>query len=180
MRSSVSRQIARVVALISLGVLSPGCLIPAPDELEEPERIPPRVLLGTANPVLTQILQTKSEGEQTQINIKYVSEDLGEPIIGRLFIDYPTRKEDVGFKEMTPGSLESVREMQISWTDYRKIPTGCYSLTLTIAHAENYSRENNKPIDPDKAAFVTWWVAHDSESLNLVSLAECAPPGITE
>lgn len=180
MRSSVSRQIARAVALLSLGALSPGCLIPAPDVLEEPERVPPR-LVGDPVPAVTNILQTLRKGEPHAFNVKFESDDLGEPIIGRLFLNYPNRPNPIGFARVAAGTLESgARPMSIAWTQSRDLTAGCYTITLTVTHADNYSQEDFKPIDPDKTAFVTWWVAHDIDALNLVSLDECKPPGITE
>lgn len=181
MRSSVFRQIARVVALMSLGVLTPGCLIPAPDELEDPERIPPRVLVGDANPAVTKIVQTSRTNEATEFNVEFESDDQGETVIGRLFLNYPSPRPPLGYAAVPAATIESgPREMKIAWTQSRDVPTGCYTVTLTITHADNYSQEDFKPIDRDKTAFVTWWIAHDIDSLNLVSLDECMPPVITE
>lgn len=169
------------MTVISLGVLSPGCLIPAPDELEEPERIPPRAFVDGADPPVTIIQQTWSRDAKTDFKVRFESDDQGEPIIGRLFLNYPHRRDPLGFASVPAGSLESgPREMNIAWTQARSIVAGCYTITLTITHADNYSQEDFKPIDKDKTAFVTWWIAHDIESLQLVSLDECTPPGITE
>lgn len=176
MQSWVPRQIARVAAVLYVGALSQACLIPAPDELEEPERMPPRALVESALPVVTKIVPTSSSSAiaPTEFRVKFVSDDQGEPVIGRLFLNYPDRGPPLGFAELVPGTSESPREMIIPWVDYRDIPVGCYTVTLTITHADNYSRQDFKPIDNDKTAFITWWVAHDIESLHLVTLDECS------
>lgn len=173
MRSWVRRQIARVVAVLSVGAFSPGCLIAPPDPLEEPQRIPPRALVESADPLVTQIVQSSSTGAQTEFRVKFVSDDLGEFVIGRLFVNYPNGGPPLGFAQLVPGTSDSVRTMSIAWTQRREIPVGCYTVTLTITHAENYSREDYKPIDNDKTAFVTWWVAHDIEPQS-VNLDECS------
>lgn len=176
MRSWVPRQIARFAAVLAVGVLAPGCLIPAPDELTEPERIPPRSLVGDAVPKLTAIVKTwsSSDIDPTEFNVEFVSDDQGESVIGRLFLNYPYRLAPIGFAEVPPGTIESgPRQMRIAWTESRNIPVGCYTVTLTITHAENYSRQDFKPIDNDKTAFITWWVAHDVDSPQLVTLDEC-------
>ncbi len=170
----VLRQIKKVLPLALLGALAVGCVIAEPEPLEPPERVPPRALLEGATPAFSQIVTTSSTGLAREFSVPFVSEDLGELVIGRLFLNYPNDTR-VGYGEATPGSLtDTERVMTIAWDELRSVAAGCYSITMTITHAENYSQNNQKPIDADKTAFVTWWVVHDIDP-QLVNLDECIP-----
>jgi hypothetical protein len=177
MRSWVSLQFSRVVVVLSLGALSPGCLIGAPDELEGPQRLPPRALVDKAIPVVTQVVQTSRRGDKSQFNVQFVSFDLGESVLGRLFLNYPDPGPSLGSKLIPPSADDTPRELDIFWDQRREVAAGCYTVTLTISHVDNYSQETLRPIDLDKTAFVTWWVAHDIPP-QLVNLDECGGTGI--
>src|SRR5690606_36729406 len=121
MRSWVPRQIARVETVLSVGALSPGCLIAPPDTLEEPQRIPPRALVEGAQPVVTQIVQTSKDGAETEFSVDFVSDDQGEPIIGPLFLNYPNYRPTLGYAYSPPAPSESgPRNMRIFWSNYRR------------------------------------------------------------
>ncbi len=176
MRSWVPRQIATVAGVLALSALSQSCLIAPPDPLEEPERIPPRAITHNAEPLLTRIVQTTRTGLEPSFNVRFVSDDLGEPVEGRLFLNYnaPNRLL-LGATRVVAGELEEERPMSVIWSTSRGVPAGCYTVTMTITHLDNYAA-NTAPEDESKTAFVTWWIAHDITDLQLVNLDECAPP----
>lgn len=174
MRSWVPRQIATVAGVLALSTLSQSCLIAPPDPLEEPERIPPRALVHDALPVVTQIVQTTRGAENPSFNVPFVSDDLGEPVEGKLFLNYPNGRFLNG-SQTTAGTLNEERDMIVQWGAGRQsLPTGCYTITMTITHKDNYTADG-PPADESKTAFVTWWIAHGTD-LQLVNLDECTPP----
>ena len=135
-------------------------------------------MVDRAIPTILTPVQTSGETELPTFRVPFVSEDLGERVVGRLFLNYssePTER-DLGSRAVNPGSLNDIdREMIVPWTKNRTLVEGCYSVTMTITHEDNYSPETLAPIDLTRTAFVTWWIVHilGPEEVNM---DECFPP----
>jgi hypothetical protein len=110
--------------------------------------------------------------------VPFMSEDLGEDVWGRLYLDYNGPSTTIiGAGERVGSTLEVKREMAIEWTESLNRPAGCHSVTMAISHKENFGF-NGLPISNDETAFVTWWVSHDSEFQN-VTLYDCNETSVT-
>ncbi len=154
-----------------------GCLIPPPTPLEEPERITPSVYAEQAVPSLLTPVQTSSSGANLpEFLVPFVSDDLGELVVGKLYLNYDSDNISIiGSTDVTPSTLDAGdRPMRVTWLEPEKKPAGCYSVTLAITHLDNYTRDflREVPIDNEKTAFTTWWVAHDIP-LQDVNLLDC-------
>jgi hypothetical protein len=165
--------------VLASGVLTSGCLIEAPVDLEEPQQISPRVLTHTAIPVVTTPVQTTTELKPL-FQVKFDSEDLGEKVIGKLWLNYESSGSEIllGTHGVNPGSIddEPQREMQVPWINRQNLSSGCYSVTMTITHSSNYETDYPEvPIDSDRTAFVTWWIYHNVAAQD-VTLEDCIPP----
>jgi hypothetical protein len=177
MRDSIRLPFKAFGCALICGFLPTACLIGPPDELVPPERVPPRAIVDQAAPSVLMPVQTLKEGPLYEFRVPFVSEDLGERVVGRLFLNYgsePTER-DLGSDALGPGTLAEVREMVVRWTKVKNLAAGCYSVTMTITHNDNYSPVTLAPIDLTRTAFVTWWIAHDVEP-SRITLDQCSPP----
>lgn len=160
-------------------VLISGCLIAPPQELERPEQIPPRTFNDQADPPLTSPVAVSSSSGTRTFQVPFVSEDLGETVVGKLYLNYGGLGEAilVGSAEKTGATIDTMdREMIVAWQSREPAP-GCYAVTMAITHESNYTNDFPPlPVDDEATAFVTWWVAYDIE-LTDVTLYECDSQG---
>lgn len=169
---------ALILVLVSSGVSS-GCLISPPADVDSPERIPPSVFMDQVVPSLLKPVRTYRDAALNEpFTAPYVSEDLGEAVWGRLYLDYNGASTTIiGAGERAGSTLDNKREMVIEWTESLNRPAGCHSITMAISHSSNFGF-NGLPIDNDETAFVTWWVSHDSEFQD-VTLYDCNETSVT-
>lgn len=180
MRRPIHPTVVSLVLALVAGNLTTACLIEAPEELEEPQQIPPRPMLENADPNLLAPVQTFVAGEPQTFLVPFVSEDLGESVVGRLYLNLNFNSDDpptvLETTYVPAGRLSDTdRRMQIPWIANRSVDAGCYSVTMTITHASNYSLDTQRPIDLERTALVTWWVVHDSDPED-INMDECYPP----
>jgi hypothetical protein len=149
-----------------------GCLIAPPDRLDEPDQIPPSVFMDQVTPSLLKPVLTYSNPMlNPSFSAPFVSEDLGEDVWGRLYLNYNTEAIVIGRADLTASNSGEPRTMTIEWTRFLPQPAGCHSVTMAISHEGNFENQD-KPAIPSEAAFVTWWVSHDS-ALQDVTLSDC-------
>jgi hypothetical protein len=168
--------------MLVLPASATSCLLEAPVELAEPDRVAPQALIRTALPSVFSPYQTYSTGIDPAFQVKFTSKDLGESIVGRLYLNYNLTDAEklIGSVEVPAGtSTSDAREIIVPWGQGRgSTAPGCYSVTLVIAHKDNYtSAVIPAVIEPDMAEFLTWWIAHDSAP-QAVSLEDCYPDGV--
>lgn len=162
------------LALLVGASTTSGCLISAPTELEEEERIPPAVFMDQVTPSLLRPVLTYSDPMLNQpFSVPFVSEDLGEEVWGILYLDYNSpERTRIGDGDLPASDWsDRNRTMNIEWTGPLNRPAGCHSVTMVLTHKDNFG-SNSLPIDRDKTAFVTWWISHDS-ALQDVTLYDC-------
>src|SRR5260221_4751818 len=159
-----------IVLLMGLGGQS--CLITASPELPTPKRTPP--YFASLSPPTFQVQRLTSLGTSpsslTEIGFDVVSEDLGQPILGAVYLDFH------GF-----GSLEPLAV--ITGIKPAKIPAGhmadqdarhgsaqfaitgspgCHSATLVLSHEFN-GPDDPRPADTNDTAIATWWYFLDDD-----------------
>ncbi len=164
-------------------LLLSGCLISEPPPLEAPERVAPRALVDEATPTVFQPVQTTSTGPRTEFSVRFWSEDLGETVVGKLYLNFgQTGERLIGSQPVAAGSLDDKepRTMNVPFDNRSEVDAGCYSITLAITHRDNFDDERiPRPIDYGMTDFVTWWAVHDLAPQD-VNLDECfaktAPP----
>lgn len=163
--------------LVAGAILSTGCIIDEPPDLEPPERQAPRPLIDTAYPTLFQPFLTNTNGQQ-EFRIDFLVEDLDQPTSGALYLNFGA------VNQVWLGRAESVatlpgdnrRSVIVPWTQNLTQAAGCYTITMAITYNDNLRSDIPlTPIDMEETAFVTWWIAHDIEAQN-VNLDECYPP----
>lgn len=166
-------------SMIAVPLLS-GCLISPPDKYDPLELVPPRVDMQTVWPTPFAYVATRSTGDDPVFTASFESEDLGVPVVGKLYLNLDTADEAwVGSAVVGPGSLGDERPpMAVPWQYQRERNAGCYVMTMTITHETNYDNTTviSKPKDTSKTAYITWWVAHDLDP-QYVSFDGCPAPG---
>lgn len=174
---SLCRTCCCFFALTCASLISSGCLINPPDELEELPQIPPRVYMESVLPTPFAYVVTSTTGPAPAFSVEFVSEDLDEDVVGHLYRNLDDINEElIGTGVVGPGSLDTVRPpMTIYWGRERET-AGCYAITMTLAHRSNYEDTLiSKPKDRSKTAYVTWWVAHGIAPEDL-DFESCPPP----
>ncbi len=168
---------AKVLVVIAAALFSSSCLISPPEPLEEQEQIPPRVLTKTAVPTTFAYYETLSSGEPPTFQIDFTSVDLGEELYAKLYLNFDDEDEELIGSEAISGETPDGRRIaSVDWTTRRNKPAGCYTVTMTITYRNNYGQDVlNKPIDLDRTAWVTWFVAHDTPAHD-IDLGSCPAP----
>lgn len=163
---------------ITASLCSVSCLISPPDPIEQLEQVPPFVLTHLAVPTPYAYYPTTST-ESPLFHVEFKSEDLGEGVVGQLYLNLDTASEELITRgEVGAGSLNDPqpRSLDLTWRNSSNYPSGCYVITMTITHESNYSNEwPLKPLDRSKTAYIYWWAVHDRAPENL-NFDECPAP----
>ena len=143
-----------------------GCLVLSSPDIDDPVRTPPFFLSSTAFPDPGELLVISSEQilkeERVEFRADFVSEDAGDDVIGRYYIDYGILNEaglpyaiSQGIPLIDAGSLsdEAPRTARVS-VRANLLPEGCHTLTLMLSHA--FDNATECPLDMDDAAQITW------------------------
>lgn len=177
---SISHSVVLALPLAS-ALLSTSCLIGPPDAIAQVERVPPRVIDELTVPTdLAYVTSTSTE--DLVFHVEFVSEDLGEDVVARLYLNLDTVDESLIISGSAgPGSLndDQPRALNLTWFKNRSAQeaAGCYTITMTIGHEDAFSKDGIlKPLPGGKAAYVTWWVAHNIAPQDL-TFDSCPSPG---
>lgn len=172
--------LGRSVVGVSLSLLLTGCIIGPPDKFEPLEQVPPRVYNYLTVPTPFAYVTTTSTEDQV-FHVEFVSEDLGEDVVARLYLNLDTAQESlITSSGVGTGSLDDPpRTANLTWSkkNSAREPAGCYIITMTLAHENNYSLDGAlKPDDRSKTAYVSWWVVHNIAPQDL-DFDKCPQPG---
>lgn len=167
----------RFTGLLCWALSCVGCLISPPEPLEEREQEPPRVLVDTATPSAFAYVLTTSNGPQDEFRVEFTSVDLGETVFAKLYLNLDAEGErQIGSAAVSLAEDGNTKIARVTWDFDRDRPAGCYLVTMAITHQSNFSEGiPSKPIDPSRAAYITWWAAHDSPP-EVVTFDDCPAP----
>ncbi len=164
----------RRVAPLWVGLCSVSCLIGPPEPLLEEEQVRPQVVPHTIYPPRFSYV----EYDNQKFRVEFFSEDLNEKVVARLYTNIDTSDFYlINSAELGPGSLSDPqpRVVEMDWQG-PTVGAGCYVVTMTITHLSNYSNNGTSvPIDPNKTAYVSWWVVKDIAPQDL-TFDQCPAP----
>jgi hypothetical protein len=171
----------RVAASSILAALSllPGCLVDDPPAYTAPQRTAPRIVGTRAVPALDQIIPT-NEAEVVPFAVPVISEDAGETVTGKLFLNFA----DQGFEPIDDTRLpastidEGERTLRLSWVVRSDLKPGCHRVTLRVSHTSNFG---NGPAvqDPSDVDEVYWFANVNVTPANANVLVACPSGGLT-
>ena len=137
-----------------------ACLAPAPPDFQRPEQTPPIMLLESAKPPITEVIE-EEPGANITFEVEFISEDAGVDVFGLLHRDLGTPDADfINSTDPLPGGTlaDGKRPASIPWR-IEPFLTGCHSVTFRLTHDRNFSpAQEFEPIDPDDVAVATWWL----------------------
>jgi len=135
-----------------------GCIVSDPPVFEQPEKTPPFLDLAAADPPIFEVLQRPPD-THVNINVRFHSEDAGDPLQAKLFLDYldPFPDEQRSLI-LTPGTFSEERTISIDWTTPSSPESVCEQLTLQVTHVKNLDPATNELIDKSDVGLAVWWV----------------------
>jgi hypothetical protein len=166
-RAEGSARLARrslTAVSMAFALLAAGCIVADPPDSSDPEKTPPVLLLGQADPSVYQLqVLSKSSGETTRvpINVPVRSEDAGDPLIAALYLNWDTPGQESTFVQGTQRRLEAStfddtgRSVATEW-DYHAA-TGCKQLTLIVTHETNFDWLGSSYVNPADIAIAVWF-----------------------
>jgi hypothetical protein len=133
--------LARVSLSITVfAVCCASCLVTSVPDFGDPEQTPPELIAASALPDNRRILVAEPGSIQTFSALVRSSEDAGESIKVRLYINYGVERGDKPWssfltaRELAPATGEEDRLASATWT-VPELPLGCYTATLIVSHA---------------------------------------------
>lgn len=168
-----------------------GCVVVSDPEFEDPARSAPVFLPDRAVPDPRTFLQLNQTTNQFTFSGLFVSEDAGQELEARLYVDYGVVTLDKPYADVIIGNRipagtieDGAREASATWTSGEApISPGCHRMTLVVAH--EYGADGC-PVSPPNAAphqvdydVITWTVVRcDAECPPILvdDLASQCPP----
>jgi hypothetical protein len=168
---------------VLLACLSGGCL-ESPANYEARTQIPPFVISSAVSPRLDTLVRLEP-GADMDIFVPFRSEDLGEDVIGWVYVDAVngitnSRRLRTEFRIPASGFDDPDRAirgrvpLRLAASD-----AGCHTVTLILTQEGNFSI--NQRIDESVVASVVWWVHIEDMNEGTVSaatLASCPSAGM--
>jgi hypothetical protein len=142
------------------GLTFSGCLVAEPPDFGVPKKTPPRLDLVHAEPPITQILNVSTDETATrEFKVPVRSEDLGDPLIATLNLNYNTRwAQVVGIANFLYASTfdDETREITVPWLV--RASAGCQQLTLRVTHLSSTGPDASVAQGEKDIAIATWWL----------------------
>lgn len=165
----------RAFSWLSLLLAVSGCLVDDPPAYRAALRTAPRISGLRAVPRLDEIITYPSNStEPVTFSVPIVSEDAGQEIQARLFLDYSGSRSDlVTLAELPASTLdEGERDLPVVWYPRPGIAPGCHRLTLRVSHTSNWHglADLFDPSDLDEAY---WFAKIYVDPTNINSLVDC-------
>jgi hypothetical protein len=167
--------LARLSLLATLPVL-PSCLVDDPPAYRAPLRTAPRINALRALPRLDEIISyPPNTTEGVAFEIPIASEDAGDEVAGRLYVNYigarSTAIEDIA--TLPPSTLdEGERTMRMNWFPNLDAQPGCYRIILRVSHARNW-RGRAELIDATDVDEAYWFAKVFVEAPSTATLLDC-------
>jgi hypothetical protein len=163
---------------MAFALLAAGCIVADPPNSSDPEKTPPLLLLGQADPPVFQVmsLSTKDGSTSLPINVPVRSEDAGDELIALLFVDWnvdSNAKEPVAKARVAPSTFDDANRMISATWDYSGAPSGCNQLTMLVTHSTNYDWIPSTYANPADVAIATWFFNVNDEPRGTNPLSWC-------
>jgi hypothetical protein len=171
---------ARAAGLAWLAALPllTGCLIDDPPPYRAPPRTAPRINgLRVQPPVDLIITYPPGSTEGISFRIPITSEDAGDPVQARLFVNYANIASSTQPFERLPASTldEGERTASFTWFPDFSSPPGCYRLIVRVSHESNW-RGAAELYDPSDVDEVSWFAKIFVEAPASSTLVDCPFP----
>jgi hypothetical protein len=163
--------------------LNDGCLY-TPADYEARTQIPPFVVASEVTPRLDSLVRLEP-GEEMEIFVPFRSEDLGENVLGFLYLDAVngianSRRLRPEF-QIPASSFDNLDRAVRGKFSLRLAASeaGCHTVTLILTQEGNFGINRN--LNESVAASVVWWVNVEDTSQGTVSaatLASCPDTGL--
>lgn len=159
--------------------MASGCVLSNPPEYGTVKQTPPFLQLDGADPSIYFV--SKIDPGAQSISIQVRSEDAGEELTARLYLDYDPSSlgpdgglpvlNEVGSRRLPPSTLDTIRTISVQWTAQT---AGCHQVTMVVTHTPNLDFDTNQPIDTTDVAYATWWFNVDDQT-GEHKVDDCAP-----
>ncbi len=152
-----------------------SCLVDDPPPFPESKQTPPRLDNHNALPHPSDLIFASS-GQTLHFTIPVASEDAGDELAARMFVDY---KGGQGVaigpgSSVRPSTLDdTTRSILIDWSVTQA--AGCHRLTLRVTHSRNIDTSNYPEVhDASDLAEAYWWAVIDADPS--VGMVDCPGP----
>jgi hypothetical protein len=149
----------RLLFLVFSGILGVGCL-DTPPTYEAETQIPPFIISAMVQPPLGSVYPMSIE-DQLRIVVPFLSEDLGESLVGYILVDEragPVAPSPAVGPFFQPPSTfsDTTRSVSEDFTLPTGLAVGCHTVTLVLTYESNMSL--GVPLDEYRTARAVWWV----------------------
>jgi hypothetical protein len=167
---------------MAFALLAAGCLVADPPNSTDPEKTPPLLLLGQADPpvyVVTK-LSTKSPTPRIPISVPVRSEDSGDRLHFDFYVDWNGADQDIiEGRYVDPSTFsDTSRSIDTEWAYGSLTNAGCKQVTLVVTHASNFVATYPTPVytNPADFAIATWFFNVDDDPIGTNTLSGCPTP----
>lgn len=146
-------------------MIQAGCLVTSSPDIDDPVQTPPFFITASALPNTREIVVIPTESilkqEPVTFSAEFVSEDAGEPIQARYYIDLGIENaaglpyfETRGITEVPPGSFDDGPRRVEASVRAHLLPAGCRTFTLMLSHGFDFV--TNCPRSLADSTQLTW------------------------
>jgi hypothetical protein len=179
-RSGRFSALARLSLLAIASSMLPACLVDDPPPLIEPRQTPPRLDYSQALPGLDQVM-IRNEGDLIEFRMPVTSEDAGQSLTGKLFLDYRgdgTLGDTLNQNSLPPSTLDdpNPRVLSIDWQVRDGVAPGCHRMTLRVSHLNNFSldpKHSAEVLDKNDLAEAFWFANINVSPESANQLVDC-------
>lgn len=163
-RARCGAHLARVsLGMTAFAVCCASCLVTSVPDFQDPVQTPPELVGASALPDNRQILVAEPGSRQTFSALVRSSEDAGDSIKVRLYINYGVDRGDdppwsslQTARELPPATGDEERLASATWNLPELLPLGCYTATLIVSHA--FDEVSQCPEELKDSSQLTWLV----------------------
>jgi hypothetical protein len=163
---------------MALALLAAGCIVADPPTSSDPEKTPPVLFLGEANPAVYQVrpLWKTSGSSRVQIDVPVRSEDSGDPLHFDFYLNWNVAGQKIlAGRNIEPSTFaDTSRSIGMEW-DYSTESVGCKQVTLVVTHASNFIVTYPAPsyTNPADIAIATWFFNLGDDPPGTNALNDC-------
>jgi hypothetical protein len=161
-------------------LFSSSCLVLDTPEAVPAERGRPQILPITPTGEFLRVVRTATTTSPLSLSFQVVSEDLGEPLVPVLLVDYGVEgpggepwQDDQQQSVIDAGTLaQGARTESATWNP--SVELGCHTVTLLVTHQPT---EQNPfywcPLDPNDVDTITWFTTICQDTTDACTYDEC-------
>jgi hypothetical protein len=151
-----------VLLLSSFTTLAgPGCIVADPPEYGERQSTRPNVIIDATQPTTLFPIRLTKPGPGQQFSVAIQSEDAGENLVLKFFVDYGLTGGGYYQSFEVPTSTSATKTAVFVLDADARITDGCHTLTMLTMHESSWDDLAKRPF-PSRASDVstTHWVLH--------------------